>query len=118
MPKTRLIAINGSAGAYVQILSSIPARRAEGREDESATAQGLTYQKPDDGFVATYTVGVPGTPDAPQIVLGNPVGQGAGEGPILGWPAQSGLLNTTATQLVNVRSKTATGTNLRFAEYE
>ena len=89
MPKTTLYSLNNNAGAFTAIPSTIPARRVEVREDESAATQGLQYQKPDDNFTTTYNVGTPGPPDQPQIVLGNPVATGKGGSPLLGIPAQN-----------------------------
>ena len=119
MPKTTLYPLNTNAGAFTSIPSTIPARRVEVREDDSATTQGLQYQKPDDNFTATYNVGTSGSPDQPQIVLGNPVAQGHGASPLLGLPAQStGGSSIPATTYLKVRSRTATTTTIRVVEYE
>ena len=122
MPKTSLITLNNSSGAFTSIAASIPARRVEIREDEAPTGpQGLQYQKPDDNFTATYTCGTPGPPDQPQIALGNIVGNLKGYGPVLAMPDQSsgkGASGQTAGIYVKVRSNTATITKIRVVEYE
>lgn len=117
---TRLIDVNGSAGAYVSISATLPCIYVEIREDEAGTAQGLTYQLPGDAFATTYTVGTPSTPDAPQIKLGQ-VSAPHRQGPVLGWPEQniggSGEVRA-ATVLIKVRSKTGTATKVRVTEFE
>ncbi|PYP83000.1 MAG: hypothetical protein DMG65_25245 [Candidatus Angelobacter sp. Gp1-AA117] len=119
MPKTTLISLNANTGAFTTITASIPARRVEIREDESVTAQGLQYQKPDDNFTATFNVGTPAGPDQPQIVLGNPIATGHGSSPLLGLPAQNtGGSSTPATTYLKVRSRTASTTTIRVVEYE
>jgi hypothetical protein len=119
MPKTTLYSLNSNAGAFTSIPSTIPARRVEVREDESGTAQGLQYQKPDDNFTNTYNVGTPAGPDQPQIVLGNVVAHGHGRGQILGLPAQTtGGSTIPATTYLKVRSKGAGTTTVRVVEYE
>lgn len=119
MPKTTLYILNGSAGAFTAIPSTIPARRVELREDESVTAQGLQYQKPEDNFTATFVCGTPAGPDQPQIVLGNVVAHAHGGGNLLGLPAQStGGVSIPATTYIKVKSKSATGTTLRVTEIE
>jgi hypothetical protein len=119
MPKTTLYTLNGSAGAFTSILSTIPARRVELREDESVAAQGLQYQKPEDNFTATFVCGTPAGPDQPQIVLGNVVAHAHGRGNLLGLPAQNtGGVTIPATTYIKVKSKTVTGTTLRVTEME
>lgn len=66
-PKRRVVAINGSGGAYTQITASRYARYVEISEcpaDAGAftgafSAQGLNYQLPDDNFTETYGL-IPG----------------------------------------------------------
>jgi hypothetical protein len=104
MPKTTLYSLNSNAGAFTSIPSTIPARRVEVREDESGTAQGLQYQKPDDNFTNTYSVGTPAGPDQRQI---------------LGLPAQTtGGSTIPATTYLKVRSKGAGTTIVRVVEHE
>src|SRR5437867_4986419 len=119
MPKTVLYSLNNNSGAFTSIVSTIPARRVEIREDESASPQGLQYQKSDDNFASIYTVGTPGGPDQPQIVLGNLAAQGGGHGPLLGLPAQSiGASRIPSTVYLKVRSRTSVSTIVRVTEYE
>lgn len=123
MPAHRLIALNNNAGAFVAVVSTIHARRAYVREDESVTSKGLQYQIPDDGFVNTYTVGTPGTPDQQQISLPDPANVGLrGNARLIGAPAQGvvGAFNRiAATTLINLRSKDgAAGTTVRVVEVE
>ena len=123
MPRTRLIALNGNAGAFVSVLASIPCRYVEIREDEAAAATGLQYQQPDDNFTQTYVVGTPGSDDDAQIKLGNKVAIGNDAGSILGWPSRTiggdapGTVQA-ATTLIKLRGNGAGGTNVRVTEYE
>lgn len=119
MSKTRLITLNGNGGPMTAVLATIWSRRVTVREDEAAAATGLQYQKPDDSFTNTYTVGTPGSPDQPQIDLGNQVARGRGEGPILGGPAQgtSGQFNFRAADtLFKAQGKGAGATTIRVVE--
>jgi len=119
MPKTTLYSLNNNAGAFTSIPSTIPSRRVEVREDESVTAAGLQYQKPDDNFTNTYNCGTPAGPDQPQIVLGNIVAHGHGYGTLLGVPAQNtGGSSFPATVYLKVRSRTAATTTIRVVEHE
>lgn len=116
MARRRLIALNGSAGAYVAVLSTQASRKVFIREDEAAAAQGLTYQTPDDGFVATYTVGVPGTPDQQQVSLPMAPSGAHVPGPLLGLPAQTGFYTRPADTYIKLRSKSVTATTVRVLE--
>lgn len=122
MPATRLITLNAAAGAFTAITSTVAARRVYAREDEAVAAQGLEYQKPDDGFVNTYVVGTPGSPDSQQIILPDPVGPALpGQGRLLGMPAQgqSGAFNFRAADTyMKVKSKGAGSNVLRLVEIE
>ncbi len=119
MPKTTLYNLNNNAGAFIAILSTIPVRRVEVREDESVTPTGLQYQKPDDNFTNTYNCGTPAGPDQPQIVLGNVVAHGHGYGSLLGLPAQNtGGTTIPAAIYLKARSRTAGTTTIRVVEYE
>ncbi len=121
MPATQLVSLNGNGGAFTSILATQSDRRVDIREDEAGATQGLQYQKPDDGFVKTYTVGPPASPDQPQLTLGNPISFGGARGPIIGMPAQNSTGNfnfIAATILVKARSKTAVATTVRVVETE
>lgn len=116
--------LNGSGGAFVSIPATIPCRMVEIREDESVTSVGLQYELPDDGFTQVYVIGVVGSDDQPQIVLGDKVAIQHGRGRILGWPAQTlggnGPNNnpTGAATLIKLKSATAATTKIRVTEYE
>jgi hypothetical protein len=118
MPRTNLYNINSSAGAFINIPSTIPARRVEVREDESVTTQGLQYQKPDDNFTNTYVCGPVAGPGQPQIILGNVIAHQGHYGSLLGLPAQNtGGSTIPATTYVKIRSKGAASV-VRVVEYE
>lgn len=113
-PVNRLVAVNGSGGAFVSILASIPCRRMEIIEDDSVTAQGLDYQLPNDNFATTFDVTAAHEP----IVLGNVVAAGHGAGPVLGYPAQRTAGESIAADtVIKLRSKTVTATTVRVTEY-
>ena len=119
MPVTRLVTMNASGGAFTSIAATIPARRVEIREDESAASQGLIYQKPDDNFTNNYTVGTVGPPDQPQIVLGNVIAHAGRSGGLLGVPAyNSGGSAIPATIYIKIQSKGAGGQKIRVVEFE
>jgi hypothetical protein len=121
MPKTTLYTLNAAAGAFTAIPATIPCRYVEIREDESVAPQGLIYQRPNEDrtFSVTETVGTPGTPDQPQIILGNKVAVGNAQGSILGLPAQnSGGSAIAATTLIQIKSKGAGANVIRVIEHE
>ena len=119
MPKTTLYTMNASGGAFTAIPATIPARRVEVREDESVAPQGLIYQKPDDNFTATYTVGTPAGPDQAQIVLGNVIANAGRHGALLGVPAgNSGGSAIPASTYLKVKSKGAGANVIRVVEFE
>lgn len=123
-PKVTLVALNGSAGAFVSVPATIAARYVRIREDEAATAQGLAYKLPNDNFTATFTVGVPSSPNLPQIELGSLVAIQDGGGAVLGQPAQntangvSAFNYRAADNYIQLRSKTATATTVRVEEFQ
>lgn len=116
--KEKMVAVNGSGGAYVSITADWACRGLEVVEaPDPATydgtnfnAQGLTYQLPTDAFATTLAV-EPGEP----INRGNRIAEGNGFGPLLGGPAQNtpGGQVIAATVLLKVRSATATGTQVK-----
>ncbi len=115
--KARLVAINGSAGAFVQILATIPCRRMTVIEDYSANAgvgQGLQYQLPGDNFTQVFSI----APQTEPIDLEDE-GYNGGPGSILGnGPGFiTGFGPTTGTPLINVRSASATATIVRVTEF-
>src|ERR1700677_1538438 len=126
MPKVRLIALNGSGGAFVTVSATSVTRPVEIIEDGSVNAgvaPGLQYQI-DDGFgtvpnvpntATTYTI----EPQTEPIILGEPIPQGAGYGRVIGTPPDnSGGYSIPATPLINLRSASATATSVRVSEFD
>lgn len=114
MAVTRLIAVNGSGGAYTAISASIPARTVEIVEDGSVVAQGLEVQYPGDGYATTNTV-----PYAQEPITIT----GAGKDGLAGLPAQNstepdGFNYRPADVYCQVRSATSTATTVRVVETE
>jgi hypothetical protein len=121
MAHTRLITLNGSAGAFVPVSATQVTRRVEVIEDGSAnagTAQGLAYQFNDGSatpFTTTYTI----EPQSEPIVLGTPIPQGEGAALILGTPPDnSGGHAIAATLLINLRSASTNTTAVRVTEFD
>jgi hypothetical protein len=141
MPNVRSIAINGDAGAYTVISATQWTWRAEIIEDYSANAgvgQGLQYLVPDpksmypdtpnwlgtagstgNTAVTAATVGFEVAPQTEPIILGSAVlPLGGGSAPTIGHgPDASGGYTLPATQLIQIRSASATGTTIRITEY-
>jgi hypothetical protein len=120
-PKERVVAINGSGGAFTPIFFTQLCRRVEIIEDASVNAgvkQGLAYQVANDGSTNgfTNTQSMDGS-DEP-LVLGEQVPEWAGGGAILGNGADaSGGFTIPATRMVNLRSLSATSTSVRIREF-
>jgi hypothetical protein len=121
MAHTRLITLNGSAGAFVPVSATQVTRRVEVIEDGSAnsgTGQGLSYQFNDGSatpFTTIYTI----EPQSEPIVLGTPVPLGGGYGLVLGTPPDnSGGHALAATLLINLRSASTTSTIARVTEFD
>lgn len=112
-PKTYKVAVPANTGAYAPIVPKTWARRIEIIEDDAAS-QGLTYQLPDDNFVTTYTV----TDAHEPIVLGSGPNQPYG-GRLIGYPQQKDAFgnNTGGATVIQVRSNSATATNVIVREY-
>jgi hypothetical protein len=115
--KARLVNLNGSGGAFVQILATIPCRKMTAIEDYSANAgvgQGLEYQLPGDDFTQVFSI----APQTEPIVLEDQSYEG-GPGSMLGnGPGFiTGFGETTGTPLINLRSATATATVVRITEF-
>jgi hypothetical protein len=119
--RTTLYNINGSAGAFVSIPATQITRRVEIIEDGSANAgvaQGLQYQF-DDGQTPPYTTVYAITGPEEPLILGDPVPQGKGYGPVIGKPAQnSGGYAEAATVLCKLKSLSATATVVRVTEFD
>lgn len=122
--KSQLVNVNGSGSGYVSLTPPILCRRVTVVEDASVTPQGLTWQQIDDGYTATYTVGVPASPDEPQIDYVHPSMQGSGAAIVVGAPEQNLANGTSAFNYqaaivpLKVRSKTATTTKVLVTFYE
>lgn len=114
-PKRRLIAINGSAGAFTDILSTIPCSYMEIREDDGGVVQGLQVKTIEDGFTNTYQVAAGNEPfkigQQPSLMPGR-------RGSYIGVPAGYSNPNSAAMKLASVLSKTATATNVWVIEYQ
>lgn len=122
MPNMRLVVLNGSAGAFVDVLATRWTRRCEVIEDESVAVQGLDYKIADDGSASGFTTTFDLAASTQPIILGNLVAHGNAKGPVLAAPQQndSGSLTgiRAAGKLISLRSKTATGTTARVSEFE
>jgi hypothetical protein len=121
MARTRLIALNGSGGAFVQVFATQVTRRVEVIEDGSANdgvGQGLQYQFADGEtpqFTTVYTI----EPQSEPIILGTPIPQHHGFGLVIGTPPDaSGGYTIPATLLINLRSASATATVARVTEFD
>jgi hypothetical protein len=87
MPAKQLINLNG-VGTFVNVTASIFARRVSVIEDASGAAAGIQVKFPDDNFTTVYKY----TPaQQPVFMRSGPNLDGHGQGPLLGWPAQTGL---------------------------
>jgi hypothetical protein len=121
MARTRLITLNGSAGAFIAVSATQVTRRVEIIEDGSANGgvgQGIAYQFNDGSptpFTTIYTI----EPQTEPIILGSPVAQGMGYSPVLGTPAdKSGGYSLNATLLINLRSASTSSTVVRVTEFD
>jgi hypothetical protein len=121
MAHTRLITLNGSAGAFVAVSATQVTRRLEVIEDGSAnggTGQGVAYQFNDGSatpFTTIYTI----EPQSEPIVLGTPIPQGRGYAMTLGTPPDnSGGYALAATLLINLRSASTSTTVVRVTEFD
>lgn len=120
MPKiTDNIAVNGNAGAFVSLSSSIPARKVVIDEDPvNGTQQGLNYQLASENFAVTHQLAA-----GEQLVLGNTVAHGNAQGSVLGWPARTiagdapGVAHA-ADVYAKIQSNTAVATAARMNETE
>jgi hypothetical protein len=121
--KRTIYAVNGSAGAAVQIPATASARKvtivecAPGGGSFSGgnfAPQGLNYTRPDDGFVQVF----PLLPDQ-TLTLEHPVPQGMGSGPLQGHCAQTDPAGRTiaATIYCTLISATTTASQVLVIEY-
>jgi hypothetical protein len=113
-PRLRQIALNGNAGAFVNVVAVGGTRAIEFTEDEAAVTTGLQVQSLEDGFLTTNTFSFASEP----LQIPN-IGRYPNGGPLLGIPAQgqAGAFNfRAADKLISVRSNAVGGTTLRFIE--
>jgi hypothetical protein len=112
----RQINLNSNAGAFVDILATLPVRKFDFMEDESGATQGLQVKSLLDKFATTNVFSFNDEPLAIPDAQRYPA-----LGPILGMNSmgQAGAFNfRAADKLISVRSNGAAGTILRFTEYE
>ena len=83
----RRTSYNLVAGTFTPIPALQFARRVELTEDAAAAAVGLSVKYPEDNFVGIHDY----LPAQEPVIIGNTVAFGHGQGPILGWPVQTGL---------------------------
>lgn len=113
MPALRQIALNNNAGAFVDILATIPVSRFEAMEDEGTATQGIQVKSLLDNFATTNTFTFGSEPiQVPNFATWDHFRK------LLGVPANFNPFATSATKLLSARSNGAAGTTLRFIEYE
>lgn len=115
MRRTKYV-LNGNAGAFVNILSTLHARYVRIIEDDAAAATGLQAKYPEDNFTAIVSVSAVHEP----IEIGNKVSIGNNAGAILGTPGyatgtSSSVPQTTYCQL---RGNGAGATTVWVEEHE
>ena len=114
MAYLRQIALNGTGGAFVNILAATFTRSIEMQEDEAGAVQGLEIYSLEDNFLTLNTFSF----DSEPLQIPN-IHRMGDRGALLGMPAQGavGAFNyRAADKLVSARSATATATVLRFIE--
>ncbi len=121
IPKVRVVAINGSAGAQVLIAASSFCRYVEitecppnglaGFTGGNYAPQGLIYQRPDDGYVAAFGV-VPGD----VIAIGD---KQFARDRTVGVPPMTDPAGTSnpGTPFIKVKSATVTATQVQVSEW-
>lgn len=117
MPVTRLIVLNGNAGAFIDVLSTIPVTRYSAMEDEAAATTGLQVKGPFDAFANVHTFSFGSEP----IKFPDDIEASARVGSLRGLPAQGqvGAFNArSADKLMSARSNAAGATTIRFIEME
>jgi hypothetical protein len=140
MATVTAITLNGDAGAYIIIYATQWTWRVEIIEDYRAdgnTGQGLEYLLPDpksmypdtpnwlcpagslpNMAVTAATLGFEIAPQTEPTILGQPLPMGGGSAPTVGHgPDASGGYTLPATQLIQIRSATATGTTIRITQF-
>lgn len=120
MPNSRQIALNNNAGAFVDILATLPSKQVQAMEDEASTTMGIQVKTALDNFTTTNVFSFGSEP----IILGNIPAIQNNQGSVVGRPAQNAANGTTAfnyraaDKLLSARSNGASGTTLRVLEYE
>ncbi len=120
----RQIAVNGNAGAWVEVDGTITSRYAEAIEDASANAgtqQGLQFQLPiyaDDGSVSGWSG--PYSVNQEPIQFGDKQALRSAHGAILaqGPNVILGIGPTNGAPICRLRSLTATPTVVNFTEFQ
>lgn len=127
----RLIAINGSGGAFTLVRASMTCRRVEIIEDFSGNGgvgQGLEYNLIDasSGADGQQTLEPPApafasiAPQTEPLILGNPSYQAKSFGPVLGSGPMSpgaGIPPILGTPLIQIRAAGADATVIRVTEF-
>lgn len=112
----RQIVLNAQGGAFVNILATLNTSKFDGMEDEAATTQGLQCYSLMDNFVTLNTFSFGSEPiQVPSYTAWDHFRK------LLGLPAQNsvGAFNyRAADKLLSATSDGASGTTLRFTEYE
>jgi len=116
MPALRQIALNNNAGAFVDILATVFPSRYEAMEDEASATQGLQVESPLDNFATVNTFSFGSEPlQIPNYATYDHFRK------LWGMPAQgsAGAFNyRAADRILSARSNGASGTTIRFIEYE
>lgn len=116
MANQRLIALNGTGGAFVNIAATVSVRLIEAKEDEGGSTEGIQVMSSMDNFATINTFSFASEPISIPDPLAYPL-----KGRLIGMPAQgqAGAFNAIpATTILSARSDAAAGTTLRVAEYE
>ena len=117
MANLRQISLNSNAGAFVDILATLPATRYEAMEDEAGATQGIQVKSPLDNFATTNVFSFGSEP----IKIPSDAAVNSRPGRVWGAPAQgqSGAFNfRSADKLLSARSNGGSATTLRFIEWE
>jgi hypothetical protein len=100
----------------VNILATLPTRNIEAKEDEALSTEGLQVRSYVDNFATLNTYSFASEP----LLLPDPEAYPL-KGRLVGWPVQgqAGAFNyIAAPTLMQAQSDGASGTVLRFIEYE
>jgi hypothetical protein len=113
MPVQRLIPLNNNAGAYTDILATIPCSRIVFVEDDAAARTGIQVKSLLDNFATNNVYSATAEPvSIPDIAVGYDHMR-----KLLGTPV-SFSPGSAATKLLSVRGNGAGATTLRITEYE